>query len=97
MSLSDYTCRMRRQDEALVTLATFATEFEASLARGALEAIGISALAPAERKGSFTGLYGGAFGSGPAEVKVFASDRERALIELHRMQIRVVERSDPDD
>ena len=32
------------RDEPLVTIATFETELEASFARGALEAIGISAL-----------------------------------------------------
>ena len=79
-----------REDEALVTIATFETEVEASLARGALEAIGIPALVPSESSGSFRGLYSGV-GMGPAELKVFASDRERATVELHRMQIRTVE------
>jgi hypothetical protein len=92
---TDYTPRMR-DDERLVTLATFETEFEASLVRGALEAIGIPALAPAEKRGSFVGLYGGTSG-GPAEVKVFESDRERAMVELRRMQMRTVEPPDPDD
>ena len=36
------------RDEPLVTIATFPTSFEASLARGALEAAGIPALVPAE-------------------------------------------------
>ena len=79
-----------RENEALVTIATFTTEFEASLARGALEAIGIPSLVPAEARGSFKGLYGG-IGVGPTELKVFESDRDRALVELHRMQIRTVE------
>ena len=77
-----------REDEALVTIATFETEFEASLARGALEAIGIAALVPAETRGTFRGLYGGVPGAGPAELKVFESDRDRAIVELRRLEIR---------
>lgn len=77
-------------DEALITIATFETETEASLARGALEAIGIRALVPGESSGSFRGMYAGG-GPSAAELKVFESDRERAVVELHRMQIRVVE------
>ena len=76
------------RDEPLVTIATFDTEMEASLARGALEAIGIPALAPGEARGSFRGLYGA--GSTRAELKVFASDRDRALVELRRLQMRIV-------
>jgi hypothetical protein len=79
-----------REDEALVTIATFDTEFEASLARGALEAVGISALVPSEARGSFKGLYGG-IGLGASELKVFESDRDRAVVELRRLQIRVVD------
>lgn len=79
------------RDEPIVTLATFETEFEASLARGALEAIGIRAMVPGEDSGSYIRrarvLHG-------VELKVFESDRERAAVELRRMQIRVVE---PDD
>lgn len=82
--------------EGIVTIATFDTEFEASLARGALEAIGISALVPTESQGSFSGVYGRT-GLGRAELKVFESDRERALVELRRMQIRVVERHRESD
>jgi hypothetical protein len=82
-----------RQDEALVTVATFETELEASLARGALEAIGIPALVPGETRGSFKGLYSG-IGLSRPELKVFESDRDRALVELQRMQMRIVE---PDD
>ena len=78
------------RDEALVTIATFDTEFEASLARGALEGIGIPALVPGEAHGSFTGLYRG-LGLGRTELKVFESDSDRALVELRRMQIRSVE------
>jgi hypothetical protein len=75
----------RLRDEALVTIATFDTEFEASLARGALEAIGIRALVPSERLGRRRGPL--------AELQVFESDSERAAVELRRMQMRVVRRS----
>ncbi len=84
------------RDEPIVTLATFETEFEASLARGALEAIGIRAMVPGELSGTY--------GRGRAnqfhriELKVFESDRERAVVELRRLQMRVVEPLDgPDD
>jgi hypothetical protein len=79
---------MSRDDEALVRIARFETEIEASLAKGALEAVGILALVPGESSGSFLGVYGG--GSVAAELKVFESDRERALVELRRLQIRIV-------
>ena len=39
---------MKKDDERLVTLAEFATRFEAGLARGALEALGIPVLVPEE-------------------------------------------------
>ena len=61
------------RDEPLVTIATFETELEASFARGALGAIGISALVPHR-----------------AELQVFESDRDRALVELRRPRIRIV-------
>ena len=75
-------------DESLVTIASFETELEASFARGALEAIGISALVPGEWSGSFTGMYRGL--PHRAELKVFESDRDRAVVELRRLQIRIV-------
>jgi len=75
-------------DDALVTIATFETELEASFARGALEAIGISALVPGEWSGSFTGMSRGL--PHQAELQVFESDRDRALVELRRLQIRIV-------
>jgi hypothetical protein len=77
-----------RTDESLVTIASFETELEASFARGALEAIGISAIVPGEWSGSFTGMYRGS--PHRAELKVFASDRDRAIVELRRLQIRIV-------
>ena len=78
-----------------MTIATFETEFEASLARGALAAIGISSLVSGESSGSFVGMYGGLWSR--AELKVCESDRDRALVELRRAQIRIVERFSRDD
>ena len=77
-----------RSDETLVTIATFETDLEASFARGALESIGISALVPGEWSGSFTGMSRGL--PHRAELKVFESDRDRAIVELRRLQIRIV-------
>jgi hypothetical protein len=77
-----------RKDEALVTIATFDTELEASFARGALESIGIRALVPGEAGGSLSGTYGGM--AHRAQLQVLESDRERALVELRRLQIRIV-------
>jgi hypothetical protein len=76
-----------RPDDSLVTIATFATEFEAGLARGALESIGVRALVPSEALSNSSRVR--AFGR--AELQVFESDRKRALTELGRMQIRLVE------
>ena len=72
-----------------MTIATFATSMEASLARGALESIGIRAWVPGESQATFSSLYRG--GLATTELKVFESDRERASVELRRMQIRLVE------
>jgi hypothetical protein len=74
------------RDEPLVTIARFETSFEASLARGALEAIGISALAPAEDLGSY---HRGGFSGN--ELQVFASDADHAITELRRLQIRLLD------
>ena len=77
-----------RHDDALITIATFDTELEASFARGALEAIGIQALVPGEWGGSFSGMYGGM--PHQAALQVFESDRDRAIVELRRLQIKIV-------
>jgi hypothetical protein len=87
------------RDEPLVTIATFPTSFEASLARGALEAAGIPALVPAEDFGTFSlhrGAIGGsvAGGMGSAVLQVFESDRARAVEELRRLDMRDVKRDD---
>jgi hypothetical protein len=65
------------RDEPLVTIAAFETELEASFATGALEARGIRALVPGESSRSFT-------------LQVFESDRDRAIVELRRLRIRIV-------
>jgi hypothetical protein len=75
-----------RDDEGLVTIAVFDTVFEASLARGALEAAGIRALVPEEtlvrsRDGMFT----------TAKLQVLESDRNRSIAELRRRQIHLVQ------
>ena len=76
------------RDEPIVTIATFHTMLEASLARGALEAIGIPALVVGESSGTFS-RYQGPIGF--AELQVFESDAERARLELRRMQMRIVD------
>src|SRR5215471_19848307 len=76
-----------RDNEKLITIAVFDTGFEAGLARGRLEGIGIRALVPEEhrvRTGGPPHLF-------PAHLQVLESDRERATTELRRMQIRLVE------
>ena len=85
---------MARRHEALVTVAVFDTEFEASLARGALEAIGIPALVPGETSGSISGLYSGRLPGTVTNLQVFESDRDRAVVELRRMQMRLVDAED---
>jgi hypothetical protein len=79
---------MLRRD-SLVTIATFSTITEAFLAKGALETAGIPALVPGEGLGTFS-LNRGAISMN--ELQVFEADRDRAVAELRRLQIRVVER-----
>jgi hypothetical protein len=75
---------VQRDDERLVTIAVFDTRFEAGLARGALEGAGIRSLVPEEHQ-----LRSGhAF---RAHLQVLESDRDRAIAELRRTQIRLVE------
>jgi len=79
--------------EALITIARFSTALDASVARGALETCGIEAFVPGEALGTFSRNLGGV---ATTELQVFASDRERAIVELRRMQIRIVERPSVD-
>ncbi len=79
------------KDEALVTIASFSSDFEASLAKGALEAAGIAAFVPSETLGSFSRNRGGI----PVGVlQVFESDRDRAVAELRRMELKIVKPTD---
>jgi hypothetical protein len=64
------------ESEELVTVATFPTVFDASVAKGALEARGMRAYVPREMVGSFSRL---AEHEPWAELKVRASDRDRAV------------------
>ena len=80
---------MKKDDERLVTIAEFGDRFEAGVARGALEAIGIRVLVPEEHMWR-------ASHAGPARLQVLESDSERALTELRRLQIRIVTPRDDD-
>jgi hypothetical protein len=80
---------MSRDDEALVTIATFSSSFEASMVKGALEAIGIPALVPDEGSGTFSWYSRQPDGSGGSVLKVFESDRDRAVAELRRLQMHI--------
>ena len=74
-----------RPDEPLVTVASFATDLEASLAKGALEAAGIAAFVPGETLGTFSRNRGGI----PVGVlQVRESDRQRAVDELRRIELK---------
>jgi hypothetical protein len=67
--------------EEWVTVATFRNMFDASVARGALEADGLSAFVPGENIGAFARVtVPGTW----VEVKVRASDRDRAVELLKR-------------
>ena len=80
-----------RTDEPLVTIASFATDLEASLAKGALEAAGIEAFVPGETLGTFSRNRGGV----PVGVlQVRESDRERAVAELRRIELKGAKRTD---
>ena len=83
---------MSTDDEALVTIATFTTSFEASLARGALEAAGIAAVVPGEESGTFS-TYSRNRGDPTVSVlQVLESERDRAVAELGRIQMRIAGR-----
>jgi hypothetical protein len=64
------------ESEELVTIATFQTVFDASVAKGALVAEGMQAFVPREIAGSFSRL---AQHESWAELKVKARDRDRAV------------------
>jgi hypothetical protein len=79
------------RNEPLVTIARFPTAFDASLAKGALEACGIEAFVPGEDLGTFTTNRAWV---PVTELRVFESDRDRALAELRRAEIRIVKNDD---
>ena len=80
-----------RQDDALVIIASFSTDFEASLAKGALEAAGIEAFVPSETLGTFSRNRGGIH---VGVLQVFESDRDRAVAELRRMEFKIARPTD---
>ena len=77
---------MARDDEPLVTIATFSSSVEASFARGALERIGIAAFVPDETSGTFSWYSRQPGGSA---LKVFESGRDSAVAELRRLQMDI--------
>lgn len=81
-----------RDDRKLITIAVFETVWEASLARGALDAAGIRALVPEE---TLVRSRGTIFPTG--SLQVLEADRDRAVTELRRRQIRLVESPDRDE
>jgi hypothetical protein len=74
-----------RNNEALITIAVFDRVWEACLARGALNNAGIRALVPEE---GLMRTRGGIFPHG--SLQVTAADRDRAVAELRRLNMRVV-------
>ena len=81
-----------RDDEALVSMAAFGTVWEASMARGVLESAGIRAFVPEE-----TLIRSRATIWPTATLQIFESDRARAIVELRRRQIRLVESEDESE
>ena len=82
-----------RDDDTLVTIAAFGTVWEASMARGVLEAAGIRALVPEENA-----LFRSPTTIVPTgSLQVLESDKDRAVAELRRRQIRLVQPPDDDD
>ena len=77
-----------RRDEPIVTIWTFPTSFEASVAKGFLESIGIDAFVPDEALGSFSRNRGGA---PVGTLQVYESDRDRAVAELRRRDMHAIE------
>jgi hypothetical protein len=72
-------------DEEFVTVATFENQIEASMARGALEAVGIRAIVPEETR--MFGLNRSVLHQPWAELKVKLSDRDRAFEALKEQVI----------
>jgi hypothetical protein len=70
-----------------VRIASFATRLEASLAKGALEQIGIDAIVPGEMVGTFAADRSGL---ATGELLVRDADRVRAVAEVRRLNFTVV-------
>jgi len=79
-------------DDALVTVATFNSVWEASMARGVLEAAGIRALVPEEALVRSKNMM---FPTG--SLRVLESDKDRAIAELRRRQIQLVQPPERDE
>jgi hypothetical protein len=75
----------------LVRIASFPTRIEASLARGALEQIGIPAVVPGEAVGT---LSLDRSGMATGDLLVAEADRVRATAALRRMNFAIVRRAE---
>ena len=73
-----------KEPKDLVTIATFENQIEASVAKGALEAEGIRAFVPEETL-TMVGVNRSVPHQPWAELKVRASDRDRAVEVLKRV------------
>jgi hypothetical protein len=80
-----------KRTELLVTIARFPTSFDASVAKSALNGCGIEAFVPGEDLGTFTTNRAWV---PVTELQVFESDRDRALAELRRAEIRIMKNDD---
>jgi hypothetical protein len=81
-------------ERRLVTVATFGTAFEASLARGALQSIGIRAIVPGEELGTFCRTRSD---TSTRTLQVFEEDHDRAVAELRRATMRGKNTTAPND
>lgn len=81
-------------DDRLVTMKVFASAFEASLARGALQAAGIRAVIPGEALGTFCRPHAD---TSTRTLQVFAEDFDAATAELTRATMRAANTPPPKD
>jgi hypothetical protein len=73
----------------VVTIAVFQSDFDASVAKGALEAVGIPAFVPGAALGMLSRNRGGV---PEGTLQVFASDKDAAVAELRRHDFHIVSR-----
>jgi hypothetical protein len=78
---------MPHRSEPLVAIAVFRSDFDAGVARGALEAIGIPARVPGVALGMLSRNRGGI---PEGTLQVFASDKDAAVAELRRKDFQIV-------